>query len=228
MKLDIRKQIENKLKELDTVTEYLDEQHLYLYKGQLAPSVTTMIRLLKQFNDLYLNIPTEVLEVAKERGNAVHKIIQDYEEIGTEDLEDAELNSWLLDYKFLKRMYKFEVIISEIPVYIEMDGKVEGAGRLDLLVFNEKGQLGILDIKSTSSLNKEYLAYQLNAYRIGAEQTYDLKIEFLASLWLYKGKRKYQEIPINEKLLVEMIENKNKKQGENEWKNYWVYKPKLI
>ena len=191
--------------------EYLDDSHTYLYEGVILPSITTIIGGLEQFKDKYAGIPERVMERARQRGNRLHEIIEEYETQGIEEVEEEHKN-FLLDYKFLKKMYKFKVLGCEIPVLLSLNGEVISAGRLDLLVENEDGKLGIVDFKSTSVLDKEYLTYQTNAYRMGYEQTYGKKIDFIASLWIYKGKRKYKELPINEDLINEMLE---KEKGKN-------------
>ena len=63
------------------------------------------------------------------------------------------------------------------------------------VVMQMKG-LAVADIKTTSVLDKEYLVYQLNLYRIGLEQSYDYKIDSLYGIHLRDGKRKLVPIPI--------------------------------
>ena len=88
---------------------------------------------------------------------------------------------------------------------LELDGEVMGVGTLDLLVEID-GKLGIGDIKRTSTLNKEYVAYQLNLYRMAYESTFEKPIEFLFALHLREDKRKYHKIPIKEDLAREFLD----------------------
>ena len=157
--------------DLKVKLEYLDDSHTYLYEGVILPSITTIIGGLEQFKDKYAGIPERVMEKARQRGNRLHEIIEEYETQGIEEVEE-EHKTFLLDYKFLNKMYKFKVLECEVPVLLSLNGEVISAGRLDLLVENEDGKLGIVDFKSTSVLDKEYLTYQTNAYRMGYEQTY--------------------------------------------------------
>ena len=78
--------------------------------------------------------------------------------------------------------------LSDIPI---------AAGRLDL-VLEMNGQIGGADIKRTASLDKDYLFYQLNLYRIAYRQSYGVEWEFLKGLHLRENVRKFVDIPINE------------------------------
>ena len=100
---------------------------------------------------------------------------------------------------------KFTTIDSEVPIILFRDGIPVGAGRLDL-VLEENQELGLGDIKRTSVLDKEYLGYQLNLYRIGYQQCYDKDIKFLKGLHLREDVRKYVNIPINEKLAQKLVD----------------------
>ena len=94
------------------------------------------------------------------------------------------------------------------------NGEAVAAGRLDL-VLTKDGNIGLGDIKRTSTLDKEYLAYQLNLYRIAYQQCYDTEISFLSGLHLRNDVRKYIDLPINEKLATELL-NEYFERKENE------------
>ena len=92
---------------------------------------------------------------------------------------------------------------------LEDDGEVIAAGRLDL-VLEMDGKVGGADIKRTAVLDKEYLAYQLNLYRIAYRQSYGIEWEFLRGVHLRENKRKFVTIPIKEEQIWEFIK---------EWRN---------
>lgn len=189
------------------VLEYIDETHTYLYDGVVLPSITQLLKV--KFGNKYNGIPKETLDRAAEQGTAVHKAIEDYE------LHDTESNlPELRNYKFLKKAYKFDCVSNEVPVVLFWKGEAVAAGRLDL-VLQEGEQIGLGDIKRTSALDKNYLAYQLNLYRIAYQQCYGLNIEFLRGLHLREDTRKYVTLPINENLVSEILEL-NAKEKENE------------
>lgn len=179
--------------------EYLDDCHTYLVDGVIVPSVTQVLKL--KFGGKYNNVPRNVLNLAAEKGTAVHEAIQAWCENGTEsDLKEVR------NFKFLKRKYGFEVLANEVPVILsDDDGTPLCAGRLDL-VLKMNGKVGGADIKRTSALDKEYLAYQLNLYRIAYRQCYGVEWEFLRGVHLRDDVRKFVEIPINEEMALKLLQ----------------------
>lgn len=179
------------------VLEYIDETHTYLYDGIVLPSITQLLKC--KFGGKYDGIPKATLNRAAELGTAVHKAIEDFERQGIEaDL--PELRNW----RFLKKAYQFECLDNEVPVVLFKDGEAVAAGRLDL-VLAEKDSIGLGDIKRTSTLDKQYLTYQLNCYRVAYMQCYNAEIAFLRGVHLRNDVRKYIDIPINEKLVYEIL-----------------------
>lgn len=186
------------------VLEYFDDEHVYLVDGIIVPSITQILKY--KFGGKYNGVSKSVLQKASEKGTMVHEAIEKYCKYGYEsDLPE------LRNFKFLQRAYKFDVIENEVPVILSFDGKPVSAGRLDLVIekIGEDGVLhgerGIADIKRTSTLDKEYLAYQLNLYRIAYQQCYGTKIDFLKGIHLREEKRKYVDIPINEEMAIELV-----------------------
>ena len=180
------------------VLEYIDETHTYLFNGEILPSITQILRV--KFGNKYNGISEEVLKRASELGTNMHQMIQDYEEHNIDYVGDIELRN----YKFLKKYHKWEVERCEVPIVLIIDDKPIGAGRLDLLV-KKDGKLGILDLKRTSSFDRDYVAYQTNLYRLGFKNTYNQEIEFVGGIHLREDKRKYYELPINEELAMSLV-----------------------
>ena len=120
-------------------------------------------------------------------------------------LEVCKLLIELNNFIFLMKQYKFEVIDNEVPIILFKDDVPIAGGRLDL-VLSQNGELGLGDIKRTSSLDKEYLAYQLNLYRIAFKQCFGEEIKFLRGIHLREDVRKYVSIPINEEVAWELVE----------------------
>ena len=179
------------------VLEYIDETHTYLYEGVVLPSITQVLKA--KFGGKYDGIPKATLERAANLGSEVHKAIEDFEKNGIE----SNLTE-LRNYKFLKKAFKFDCIDNEVPVVLFQDDEPIAAGRLDL-VLGEEGGIGLGDIKRTATLDKNYLAYQLNLYRIAYQQCYDTDISFLRGVHLRNDVRKYITLPINEELAYEVI-----------------------
>lgn len=180
------------------ILEYIDEIHCYICDGIILPSVTKILKV--KFGDKYKGIDEAVLKRASEKGNEVHNAIENYCKKGIEsDLKE------LKNFKFLKKQYKFNVLDNEVPILIFKDDEPVAVGRLDL-VLKDGEEVGLGDIKRTSVLDKEYLAYQLNLYRIGYMQSYGKDIKFLKGLHLREDIRKYVNIPINEKMALELLD----------------------
>ena len=179
------------------VLEYFDDTHTYLVDGIIVPSITQILKI--KFKNKYSEVNEAVLNRASEKGTQVHEAIEKLCKTGeVEDLKEVK------NFIFLQKQYKFNTIDNEVPIILFIDNTPVGAGRLDL-VLEENQELGLGDIKRTSVLDKEYLAYQLNLYRIGYQQCYDKKITFLKGLHLREDVRKYVNIPINEKLAQKLV-----------------------
>ena len=189
--------------------EYFDETHTYLYDGIMLPSVTQILGV-KYKND-YASVPPAVLNNAAQRGTAVHKAIENYNNSGYDDGSEAVRN-----FKFLQKQYGFEVLDSELPIVIFKDDMPIACGRLDMTMLMD-GETGIADIKTVSALNKEKIAYQLNLYRIGLMQSYGVDAKFLKIIHIRDGIRKVIDSPVNEDMTWELIE-KFLEEKENEKK----------
>lgn len=176
--------------------EFDEEEHIYICDGIIVPSVST---ILKEFYNDYANVSRSVLEQASKKGTALHEAIELYETTGQEsDLQEFK------NYLFLKTHFKFKVISSELPIIYEENGKVLYAGQLDQII-ELNGKRGINDLKRVSSPNKDKIALQVNLYKLGYEQSYHEKIDFLTFTHLREDKRRFNQLPINEALTREIL-----------------------
>ena len=175
-----------------------EKEHSYYCNGVRCISVTQLLRM--QFPKKYDGVDEEVLKKAAEKGTNIHETIEMYETYGIESNECREFR----DYLFLKKTFKFTALGNELPIMIKYKDLIV-CGRLDMVI-EENGKLGLADIKCTSTLDKEYLSYQLNLYKLGYEQCFGNKIEFLRGIHLKNGTRKYVKLPINEKIVIDLLE----------------------
>lgn len=194
--------------------EFIEDGHIYLVDGVITPSVTQILHF--KFKHKYDNVSSSVLNKAANKGTEVHQAIEDYCISGKEsDLPE------LKNFKFLQKKYEFKVLGNEIPVLLFKNNEPICAGRLDLAIFKDDMN-GLADIKRTAVLDKEYLGYQLNIYRIAYMQCYGGIIDFLAGLHLRGDTRKFINIPINEELIWQFIDeweahiNKTMVESDNE------------
>ena len=193
----------------ERLLEYIDETHTYIYDGVILPSITQILKL--KFGNKYAGVSDRTLERASELGTMVHKRIEEYETRGIDDTSCKELHN----YKFLKSRYGFKCLDNEIPIVLFLDDKPVGAGRVDLILEMD-GKVGIADIKRTSVFDKEYVAYQTNLYRIGYQQSYDKKVEFLKGIHIRDNTRKFISLPINEEKPMELLKEYLRKDDSNE------------
>ena len=178
--------------------EYFDDTHTYLVDCIPVPSITQCLKT--RFGKKYAGIDEQTLKRASEAGTAVHEAIERYCKDGTEsDFKEVR------NFKFLQKQYKFNVLENEVPVILFKDDEPVCAGRLDL-VLDIDGQTILGDIKRTSTLDKDYLSYQLNLYRIAYQQCYGIQIDGLKGIHLREDVRKFVNIPINESLAWELVD----------------------
>lgn len=185
--------------------EYDDDTHTYLADGVIVPSVTQVLGV--KFGTKYDYVNPEILQRACNYGTAVHKAIENYCTMGTDD-GSRELR----DFKFLQSRYHINPIKNEIPVILFVDNKPITAGRLDM-VAEVNGEVAVADIKTTSTLDKEYLGYQLNLYRLGLRQCYGIEATALYGIHLRPDKRKVVSIPIKETFAYAIVNDYYKERG---------------
>lgn len=180
--------------------EYDDETHTYLVDGVIVPSITQILGV--KFGNKYAGVNRSTLERAAERGTAIHKAIETYCKTTELNTEYKEVRN----FRFLKNKYGFDVLENERPIILYRFCKPIAAGRLDLVIDDNLSGRAIADIKTTAVLDKEYLAYQLNLYRIGYIQTYGYDVKGLYGIHLKDDKRKFVNIPINEALAWDIVD----------------------
>lgn len=186
--------------------EFLEKEHLYLVDGILVPSVTQIIK--KIFPDKYKGIDKKILNKASEFGTKGHQII---ETIGKNKMsletaknyvirlyENKKINQQMFiclrEYLRLCNKYSIEIIANELIVNYDY----KFIGTLDIIAF-VNGRKSLIDIKFTSELDKEYLAWQLGMYKLATYQEF----EDYYCLWLPKGKiGKLEQIEIKSKEII--------------------------
>ena len=178
--------------------EYIDETHTYLVDGVIVPSITQILKI--KFGNKYNKVSKEVLNNAAKKGTEVHEAIEIYCKTGeVKDLQEVK------NFIFLQKQYKFGVRKNEVPVILFKEGKPIGAGRFDLEL-EISNSVGGGDLKRTATLDKEYLAYQLNIYRIANRQSYGTEWQFLKGVHLRGNVRRFIDIPINENMAWSLID----------------------
>ena len=165
--------------------EFLEEEHTYLVDGVIVPSVTQI--LSNVFPHKYEGIPTKILNRKAEYGTKVHKLIEILETknpkkpigylkryYGLDTYQEISIEQYLK----LKEKYNIEILENEKQVAY----KNLYAGTLDIKA-KVNGKLAIIDIKTTSELDEDYVSWQTSYYELADEP-----VEELYVLWLPKGK----------------------------------------
>lgn len=177
--------------------EFDEDLHIYILNGIVIPSVSQIVN--KLFPNKYADIPKWVLEMAAQKGIAVHEAIEMYEKAG-------ELSSLpeLQGYIDLKKKECFECVFNEKPIIVFVNGNPICAGRLDM-VTKQEVSYGIEDIKRTQVVDEERLFLQLNLYAIGAEQIYGITASYLKCLHLREKVAERIDIELNKQKTIQKI-----------------------
>lgn len=129
-----------------------EETHKYTLNGRELISVTQLMKK-HGLSPNYIGVSEEVLRAKAERGTLIHKEIEDFNKNGvigfTEEVQQ------FVDYI---QENKIRVQASELIVYNDIV-----AGTLDLILA-DKNRTIIADIKTTSTLHKEAVSWQLSIY----------------------------------------------------------------
>lgn len=144
---------------------FIEETHEYFLGVKRLPSVS---EVMKPLTEVSLSaVPQRQLEIARDRGLAVHRAIDEYIKFG---VFNEEVAGYLDQFILMLIENGLQVIESE---FMLTDG--EYAGTLDLIVKDEQGRLGIIDTKTTYVIAK-YVNVQLAAYELLAKYNgYEIK-----------------------------------------------------
>ncbi len=137
-------------------------------------------------------------------GSVVHGLIEEYlkgKKIPKQS-DKAVVNCWNI---FLDWWNKQEYTVVEIEKKIYCK-KYNYAGTLDLVVKDKKGNLVLIDIKTSNHISFDYLL-QLNAYRFAYEEETGEKIKssYVVRLPKKDGSIEIKEVPLTKKLFNAFI-----------------------
>ena len=170
---------------VDSQVAFNQDEHTYSLNGMTLKGITGMIKS-QLFPDMYKDIPQYILDKAAGRGTMVHESI----ELFDAGFEPKDTIPELESYKRIKRDNGLATLANE---YIVTD-KEHFASAIDLVLC--KGEdIIITDIKTTYTLNKEYVRWQLSIYAYLFElQNPELKVSKLYALWLRDDKSEFAEM----------------------------------
>jgi hypothetical protein len=164
---------------------FVEETHTYTTpSGVVIQGLTTLLKK-HGIGGYSSSIPAYILENAKNKGIAIHLDCQTGELFGEYKTQEGA------NFGKLKIEHDFSVLQSE---YLVSDNNTLATFLDDVII--KENQLCIADIKTTYSLDKNYISWQLS---IGAYlfhiQNPDLKIKKLYAIWLRGDKKEMVEIP---------------------------------
>ncbi len=131
--------------------EFDQETHTYAEDGRVLPSVTQVLRAVGISPD-YGSVPEEILRKKAERGSFVHREIEDFVRNGTIGFT-PEFGEFVKEFGNGCSEPESEVMVS--------DGRI--AGTADL-IFERDGKPTIADFKTTATLHRDSVAWQLSLY----------------------------------------------------------------
>ena len=173
--------------------EFLENEHIYLYKGYIIPSVSEILKFI--FPNKYENIPFQILKEKSIFGTKVHEAIEILEREQKLDIDALKQEIEGINYiiessieQYLKLKKEYEIEMLEQEQMVNYDGLY--AGRFDMIA-NINGIKSLCDVKTTAELDEEYLSWQLSFYQLAKGETF----KKLYCIWLpKKGLGKLVEI----------------------------------
>ncbi len=148
--------------------------HLPVEGGSIELKGITGILHEHLFPDMYYSISDDVLAKAAARGTVIHENCRAYDLLGVEASDEA------VHYAKMMSEGSFRAFAHE---YTVSDEKYV-ASNIDV-VAEKDGDIVLMDIKTTSRLNDEYLSWQLSIYKYLFElQNPGLDVKGLYGIWL--------------------------------------------
>ena len=137
---------------------FFDECHKYTLDGEELPSVSQLTRFISR--EIYGDVGQFNLDRAAERGTSVHKATELLDKYGTAEI-DEDIAPYLQAYIAFRKEHKCEWQKIEYATHHPDNlyaGTLDRVGTID-------GKLVVLDIKTSSTIQKPLYTAQLNLYR---------------------------------------------------------------
>lgn len=180
----------------DSGVRFDQEQHRYFLGVAELSGITGFLKK-RVFPNKYKDIPQWILDRAASNGTLIHESI----ELLDGGFPPAEMSDELKSYQRIKKENNLTTVANE---YIVTD-KEHFASGIDLVLTNDKEEIILADIKTTSVLDKEYVSWQLSIYAYLFEmQNPSLKANKLFVIWLRGDKSEYAEV---ERIDTEIIKD---------------------
>lgn len=150
--------------------------HTYHLDGRQLSGITSLLHR-QLFKDMYAGVSEKVLAEKAQYGLLVHQQIELYDSLGIDPNTETTIA-----YQALKEKHSLHTLANE---YLVSDGEYV-ASSIDIVL----DDYSLADIKTTASLNKEYVSWQLSIYAYLFElQNPTLSVPRLLAIWMPKGKK---------------------------------------
>jgi len=175
-----------------------EDNHTYVNQaGKFLTGVTPILNKLFPFK--YANIPAHILAKAQQYGTLIHSKCQ------TQDMFNSEADCIEVEnYIQIKKEFNLVPLENE---YLVSDN--ENIATMIDNVYSSDGVCIIADIKTTSVIDREALAWQtsIGAYLFELQNPH-IKVEKLAGIWIRHEKKEY--VPLNridDEIIKSLIES---------------------
>lgn len=196
------------------ITEFVNfDEASHKYTGDITGreyiSTTTLMKKFGISAD-YQNIPANVLQQAAVRGTNTHKAFENY--IKSNGTILAPVNGYgfteVTQLDTLIKYNKINLTISESEKRI-YDNHYLVAGTIDWIYYDDLGNKIIADFKTTSSIHREAVSWQLSIYNYIEHKgnLFDYYATKLKVYQFYQGKMNVEDVPCIEYAEVEKLLN---------------------
>lgn len=172
------------------IIKFYDEKHEYELNGEKIPSVSELCRFATR--EIYGDISQYTLDNAAERGKKVHKCAEELDKYGETSADEVS-------GPYIRAYLKF--LAEHKPTYLAIEKVLASplmkfAGTLDRVATLKTAEgISIIDIKSSSVVQKVLAKIQLNGYKKLWEETTGDTVSNLFILHL-KNDETYKLVPI--------------------------------
>lgn len=171
------------IKLVQSPVQFFEDKHEYWLNGKQLSGITGLIKKHICPNK-YAFVSDEKMQQSADIGSLIHKEIEDYINKGENGFTD--------EFWAFKDLYIRDNLVSE---YLVSDEK-NYATKIDIVALCDDGD-SLIDTKTTCTLDKEYLSWQMGIGAVMYERQTGRKVKRTSALWL-KGKE-LKEVPINRK-----------------------------
>lgn len=175
---------------------FFEEGHRYVAAdGRELSGITSIIKRYV-FPDKYAGVSEDVLKAAAELGTAIHEMCEEFAINGTvSDFMPEEVTNFVT----MCGVNNLKFIDAE---YLVSDGGQNFATKIDLV----DEDCNLYDIKRTSTLDKEYLSWQLSICAAFFEmQNPGAEVGKLFGIWLHDDRAALVEVPRLQDSAVEQL-----------------------